>query len=76
MKIPELKGKFDELPENIRTCVDKFKDYDLSQDDHVSVAEGFKRPPTAATAKKIEKLRTAWEKQFNEDKGIKYSNVV
>jgi len=76
MKIPELKGKFDELPENIRTCVDKFKDCDLSQEDHVSVAEGFKCPPTAATAKKIENLRTAWEKQFSEDKGNKYSDVV
>ena len=76
MKIPELRGKFDELPENIRTCVDKFKDCDLSQEDYASVAEGFQRPPTAATAKKIENLKTAWEKQFNVDQGIKYSNVV
>ena len=76
MKIPELKGKFDELPENVRACVDQFKDADLSQEDHVLVAEGFKCPPTASTEKKIEKLRTAWEKQFNEDKGMKYSTVV
>jgi hypothetical protein len=76
MKIPELKGKFEELPEDVRACVDKFKDCDLSQENHVSVAQGFKPPPTAATAKKIEILRTAWEKQFNEDKGIKYLTVV
>ena len=76
LKIPELKGKFDDLPENIRACVDQFKDCDLKQEDPVPLPNGFKPPPTAATAKKIEKLKTAWEEQLKIDKGLKYPDVV
>ena len=68
--------KFDELPENVRACVDHFKDCDLSKTDPLPLAHGFKLPPITATAKKMKKLKAAWEEQYKLDQGTKYPNIV
>jgi len=76
LKIPGLKEKFDELPEETRKCVDQFKDSDLSQDNPVPVSSGFKYPPSSSTSKKIANLKAAWQKQFELDKGLTYPDIV
>lgn len=76
LNIPELKEKFDELPEDVRTCVDEFKDSDLSADNPVPHAVDFKLPPSSSTAKKISKLKAALEEQRNADQWTKYPNIV
>jgi hypothetical protein len=76
LNVPGLKEKFDELPDNVRTCVDEFKDSDLSGDNPVPHAIDFKLPPSTSTAKKISKLNAALEEQRNADEWKKYPNVV
>jgi len=76
LKIPALKGKFDELPQETRAAVDQFKDSDLNQENHVRLSSGFKTPLSSSTTKKIATLKAAWQRQFDIDKGLAYPDVV
>jgi hypothetical protein len=76
LNIPGLKERFDELPHNVRTCVDEFKDSDLSGNNPVPHAVGFKPPPSMSTIKKINKLKDALEKQRLADEWKKYPDIV
>jgi len=76
LKIPGLKEKFDELPNETRKAVDQFKDSDLGQNNPVPLSSGFKTPPSSSTAKKIATLKAAWQKQFDVDKGLAYPDIV
>jgi hypothetical protein len=76
LKIPALKGKFDELPHETRAAVDQFKDTDLNQENPVRLSSGFKTPLSSSTAKKIATLKAAWQRQFDSDKGLAYPDVV
>ena len=76
LKIPGLKEKFDELPDETRKAVDQFKDSDLSQENPVPLSSGFKTPLTSSTAKKIATLKAGWQRQFDLDKGLAYPDIV
>ena len=76
MKIPGLKERFDELPNEVRRCVDQFKDSDLGQENPVPLSNGFKHPLSSSTAKKIANMKEAWLRQFDIDKGLAYPHIV
>lgn len=76
LKIPGLKEKYDELPDETRRCVDQFKDSDLSQENPVPLSGGFKYPHSSSTIKKIASLKAACQKQFDSDKGLTYPDIV
>ena len=76
LKIPGLKEKFDGLPEDVRGCIDQFKDSDLGQDNPVPLSNGFKHPLSSSTTKKIAALKAAVKQQFDIDKGLTYPTVV
>jgi hypothetical protein len=76
LKVPPVKEKFNALPEEIRTHVEQFKDRDLSAEGVGDVGHGFKKPMSAATARKCAELRDAWEKQYQMDGGKKFPEVV
>jgi len=74
--VPGLREKFDELPENVRTCVDKFRMVDLSKEDGRSAVDGFKIPPSASVSRKTEVLRKGWHEQMKLDGGKKFPDIV
>jgi hypothetical protein len=76
MIVPGLKEKFDDLPENVRTCVDAFSKVDLSKEDGRKAVSGFKVPVSASVAKKSEVLRVGWEEQMKLDGGKKFPSVL
>jgi hypothetical protein len=78
LKVPGLKEKFDDLPDDVKKIVDQFKDADLSQDGHAGekAAEEFRLPTSPKTALKATKLKTLWEEQVRVDGGKKYDGVV
>ena len=71
MEVPGLREKFDELPENVRQCVDEFR-----TGNGVPSAKGFKIPPNLATAKKNAALKAAWDGHVNAGEKDKYPTVV
>jgi hypothetical protein len=75
LKIPGMKEKYNDLPDNLKSYVDEFKDHDLTKE-FVPTAGTVKFPPNHATAKKIDQLKSMWEEQYKLDKGEKYPGVV
>jgi hypothetical protein len=75
MKMPGLKDKFDELPDDIKSHVGQFKDCDLSQKEPFQLKE-FKTPLSPTTLKRRSQLKKALEEQFKLDQGMKYSGIL
>jgi len=75
LKIPGMREKYDELPDDLRAYVDQFKSHDLTTE-FVPRTDRTKFPPKMATAKKITQLKAMLEEQYRLDRGEKYPNVV
>jgi hypothetical protein len=76
MTMPGLREKFDELPKNVRECVEEFRRVDLKKEWKVKGAEGFKLPMNLATVRKSKALKEAWEGHVSAGQSGKYTTVV
>jgi hypothetical protein len=74
--VPGLREKFDDLPESVRSSVDKFRTIDLSKEDGRSAVEGFRIPPSASVSRKTELLKKGWDAQMKLDGGKKFPNIL
>jgi hypothetical protein len=75
LKIPGMKEKYDELPDNLKSDVDRFKDHDLTQE-FVPTAVGAKFRPDPNVERTSAKMKAMWEEQFKLDKGEKYPDIL
>ena len=75
MKMPGMKQKFDELPDEVRRTVEAFKDADLHQEFDPK-KHGFARPETSRSTKKVAEMRTLFAEQVRADGGKGYPTVV
>lgn len=77
LKIPALKEKFDELPDDVKAIVDKFRDADLDKLDEVKgLAQKFEFAPSPGTSAVMADLQTALDGQTEAAKASKYPSVV
>ena len=75
LKIPGMKEKYDELPDDFKSDVDHFKDHDLTQQ-FVPTAVGAKFRPDRSVERTSAKVNALWKEQFKLDQGEKYPDVL
>ena len=76
LKIPALKDKFDELPDDVKAIVDKFRDADLDKLDEVKeMAQKFEFAPSPGMSAVMVDLQTALDAQTKATQA-KYPSVV
>lgn len=76
LKVPSLKAKLDDLPEDVQGYVEEFGRCDLNDKEAVPKIHGFKRPTSPISARNCEALKSAWEKQYEVDGGMGHPSVV
>ena len=75
LKVPGLRQKFDELPQNMKEFVVQFGKSDLSAEEPIQVV-AQKFPSNSAIMKQTTTLTKALEAQLQIDKGEKYPDVL
>ena len=76
LRVPGVQAKFDNLPEDIKQCIQEFRVGGGKARDRIPRTRQFKKPMTPVTTKRVEGLKMAWKEQCKVDGGRKYPGIV